>query len=222
MTSRVFDFRDKVQSGFLSEVGGNEMNRLQSVYRIIALLGLVLVFLVEANAFAASGDGAVAKKVPSCAHKGSVFDDLKNRQPEVQIPSSVLVGRTVNLMIESESGDLKVWVKHNFKTGQKEFVCATIPKELQQNFSVPILVLNDRTDGKRVGDSVWQFQVMVRDHEIGLWNQKSGLLRSEEIFAPTASPIWFAELGGERLLLNKRKYGPYHIQSLVEFDPVRY
>lgn len=185
--------------------------------RLVVLTVLVAVFLYEGAALA---NAVNAVKVPSCPAKPRVFADLANRTPESIPESKLLVGREVNLWIESaDPQGLKLWVRHNFRNGRKEFVCANIPPQVQENFSVPVLALHDQTVNQKTGDAVWQLQVMVRDRELGLWSQKSGLMDSKALLSPQAQPRWYGELTGEKMFLNERQSGIYKIQSLVEFDP---
>lgn len=154
-------------------------------------------------------------KIRSCGARPEIFDDANAQAIVKVLPKSVFVGRTADVWIESKELGIRIWARHNFKTGSKVFVCADLPRNSNQNFSVPMLVLYDRTDSKSMGDSLWQIQIMMQGQRLGLWSQKSSLLNVEE--ALRKGEFHFS-LMDEYQLHSTKKADGFEVQSVIRYD----
>lgn len=136
---------------------------------------------------------AVAQEdIPQCSKEGIERPFLfgVRGQSLEKLPNALLVAKKADIWIESEASGLKLWVTHNFKSGQKEFNCATLPPQKQKTFSFFGPVIFDRTEKRKEGSTVWQFQVLVRGLQLGLWNQKSSLVKIEQILGTSGNSSW--------------------------------
>lgn len=134
--------------------------------------------------------------IPQCSKEGSERPFLFGVQGQSlsKLPNLLFVAKKADLWIESESSGFKLWVTHNFKSGQKEFNCATIGgatfEKNQKNFSFFGPVIFDRTSEQKEGSTVWQFQVLVRGMQLGIWNQKSSLVKIDKIMGTKGASSW--------------------------------
>lgn len=148
---------------------------------------LFVVALVFFSAFATA-----QQDVPSCSKNSEdrPFQFDLQGQPITKLPKKLFVAKKANIWVESENSNLKFWVTHNFKTGMKEFNCATLPETKQRNFSFFGPVIFDNTLSKNEGSTVWQFQVLVRGMQLGIWNQKSSLVKMDQILRESTPQPW--------------------------------
>lgn len=185
------------------------------------------VILAMALPGVASGTGtATLPHVPECqGGRPDVFQEIRAPLSLSALPSAVLIARTADVWIENKESGLKIWARHNFKTGQKSFVCASIPTAAATHTSVPLVVLYDRTAAAKVGDSLWQFQIMVRDRKMGLWNQKTGIMTVKDLLnldSQTRNPQWKVEfestLLDEPTLRGAQSSGAVESISVIRYD----
>lgn len=187
--------------------------------KMTALPALLFIGLHSAVSVAAS---IPPEKVPTCPdRRPELFDEPQMITTVAALPVSVLVARTADVWLESKTTGLKIWARHNFKSGQKSFVCADLPVGAEAHASVPLVVLNDRTKAKKVGDSLWQFQVMAKAGKLGLWNQKSGLMTVTELLDLSKSR-WKTEFTqgvlDEHKLRSSQQLGDLEAVSLIRYD----
>lgn len=149
---------------------------------------LMLVLL----SFLLSVPGVAQEEIPQCSKEGSErpFGLEVRGQPLSKLPRALLVAKKADIWIESEASNFRLWVTHNFKSGQKEFNCATLPSQKQRNFSFFGPVILDRTANQKEGSTVWQFQVLVRGMQLGIWNQKSSLVKIDQILGTSGKSTW--------------------------------
>jgi len=164
-------------------------------------------------------------RVPSCVEsRPELFAEPRVVITESSLPSAVFVAKSADVWLESKQSGLKIWAKHNFKSGQKSFVCADLPAEISTHASIPLVVLNDRTSSKKVGNSLWQFQIMAKEGKLGLWNQKSGILTVED-FLHNPKSGWkrehYTSLTEEFFLRSSQNFSDLEVTSLIRYDLVR-
>ncbi len=136
------------------------------------------------------------QEVPACSKdfEERPFAFGSSSRPLNQLSNSVFVAKRADIWIESRANNFRVGVTHNFKTGLKEFTCATFGSAVdnlkQKNFSFFGPVIFDRTATQIEGSTVWQFQVLVRGMQLGLWNQKSSLVKLHQILNQKEQSAW--------------------------------
>lgn len=126
--------------------------------------------------------------------------------------------------MESKDSGVRIWARHNFKTGRKSFVCADLPVGVNANVSVPLVVLHDRSPLHRTGNSLWQLQLMLREGKLGLWSQKSSLLDVAQILESAASPwkpAFLSEFLDEYSLFSRADVGDFKVLSVIRYDQVK-
>lgn len=179
---------------------------------------LALMMGVSQGSFAG---GPATKPVPPCGLRPEIFNEPAQVIHTKNLPKALMVGRVAEVWIESKDGQLKLHARHNFKNGQKEFLCADLPPNRRENFSFPLVTLLDRSEQKAAGDSVWQFQVMVNGSKLGLWSQKSGLLKAGD-FVDKARGPWkpefFASFLEEYRLRSVLDLGETELLSVIRYD----
>lgn len=165
---------------------------------------------------------AKPETVSACpAHRPAVFDEIRSPLARAALPEKVLLAREANLWIENPRTGLKIWARHNFKTGKKSFVCADLPAQTEQHLSVPLVVLWDRTKEGKVGDSLWQMQVMANKTKLGLWSQKTGLMSVRDLLQARGGPWKFDFTDGvldETVLRSSSRQAELSLTAVIRFD----
>lgn len=180
-----------------------------------------MLALVMGVAQSSSAGGPVAKPVPPCGLRPEIFTEPAQVIHTKNLPKALMVGRIAEVWIESKDGQMKLHARHNFKSGQKEFLCATLPPSRRENFSFPLLTLLDRSEQKSTGDALWQFQVMVNGSQLGLWSQKSGLLKTEDFVDKPRGPWkteFFTSFLEEYRLRSGLDLGETELFSVIRYD----
>ena len=149
-----------------------------------------LLFVAAVISF--SSYATAQQDVPTCSKNSEErpFELNISGQPISKLPNSLFVAKKADIWVESENSGQKFWVTHNFKTGMKEFNCATLTENKQRNFTFFGPVIYDNSTSKKEGSTVWQFQVLLRGMQLGIWNQKSSLVKIDQIMNNQGSNPW--------------------------------
>lgn len=151
----------------------------------------------------------------------SLFDEIRSPLAKAALPEKVLLAREANLWVENPRTGLRIWARHNFKTGKKSFVCADVPAKSESHLSVPMVVLWDRTKEAKTGDSLWQMQVMANKSKLGLWSQKTGLMTVRDLLNARTNPWKFEFTDGvldETILRSASRQGDVNLTAVIRLD----
>jgi hypothetical protein len=96
-----------------------------------------------------------------------------------KLPSLILVAHEADYYVEAKNGSADVRV-HSYQSfahadsqGQSKIVCGTA-KNLESNrFALFAPTLIDTTHAQKVGQSLWQFQMVTDKKGFAVWNQRS-------------------------------------------------
>lgn len=127
------------------------------------------------------------KKLTPCGERPELFSERQDVLSFDGLPKSVFVGRVAHFWIESKDGSVKVLMRQNFKTGQKEFVCANLKESLNEHFAMMGPTLIDRSNEQKAGSTMWQFQLLIQGGRLGVWNHKTRLITVNEFLSKQKS-----------------------------------
>lgn len=180
---------------------------------------LTLMAALWAVSFAQASKPDSVSRCP--ANRPALFDEIRSPLAKAALPEKVLLAREANLWVEDARSGLKIWARHNFKTGKKSFVCANLPPNTDKHLSVPLIVLWDRTPETKIGDSLWQMQVMANKSKLGLWSQKTGLMSVGDLLNARQSP-WKIEFTDgvldETILRSVSRQGDLNLTAVIRLD----
>lgn len=168
-----------------------------------------------------SNFAAAQQEVPACSKEKEErpFEMELQGLPLSKLPKALFVAKVANVYIESSTSEFRLWMTHNFKTGIKEFSCATLPKGKTQNFSFLGPVIYDNTTSKKEGSTIWQFQILVRGLQLGLWNQKSSLVKLDQVISSTEGTWrWIEGVGGNIRLFKYQKLSGQNSVLFIDLE----
>lgn len=135
-------------------------------------------------------------KAPDCSSRPEF---LVETRPEVPgglsaLPKAVLVARDAEMWIEGRAEDgaaLRVHAYQSFvqkkSRSHGKVLCGSMPENFADRFSLVAPTLIDVSEDKRVGNSLWQFQVIADHKGFSVWNKKSPSLSKAESLAELLS-----------------------------------
>lgn len=122
-------------------------------------------------------------EAPECGDQRPEF--LTGSRQEVpggwkSLPKTVLVARDAQVWVEgkTKSGSpVRLFAVQSFVNPEtRQFgrvVCGQSPQDFHERFSLIAPTLIDASPDRKVGDSVWQFQVIANAGQFSVWNRKS-------------------------------------------------
>lgn len=141
-------------------------------------LGFLLLNPQGVSSESIKKDSATSEKVPSC--ESSEFKHFSIEGMPISfkdLPKSILLARNASMYYEDlKSGELKFKAYQSFTTPESKIECASPNPKIESTISFNAPVLLDLSEGKTVGNSIWQFNLIAKGQKVGLWNQASQLL----------------------------------------------
>lgn len=152
--------------------------------------GLLLLFVISAassNVAHALKEPQVGKllrpeyqKVTACADRPEFVSEVRLEPVGSldKLPSmGVLVAREAEYYIEGQTergAPVKVHGYQSFVADSKnKILCGTGSHNMQERFSVMAPTLIDTTQAQKIGNSVWQFQILAKGDQFSAFNMKS-------------------------------------------------
>lgn len=162
----------------------------------------------------AAGDSK--SKIPPCDERPDFL--LESPIGSSLEPGIILAARSSQLWIESE--DAQILLRQNFKTGQKEFVCANLLRSTRKHFSILAPTVIDNSPDQKTGSTVWQFQATLDGGRLGSWNQVTKLVTASDVHKSPKQNLSWTNATDDYKLRIKTKSGEYSMTLLIEYDPV--
>lgn len=188
------------------------------------LSGILKLIVGAALLFFAGRLWAEENPISPCGDRPDLFIESPLQVPFDVMPKNLFVGRMAHFWVESKDGLTKVGVKQNFKTGHKEFACATLPRGLKRHFSLFAPALLDRTLGQKTGTTIWQFQTSLDEGRLGVWNQKTKLFTPEQFFAyakKNGLQLQWSQMGTDDFRIRLQKVvGDFTMILVIDFDQI--
>jgi hypothetical protein len=117
--------------------------------------------------------------VPECDSEDSLVKQTTGIKIGLhELPKVVLVAR--ESVQEILGKDMMVVSKQSFIKPQSKVECAKFIKLDQKNYSLTAPVLIDLSAEQKIKNSYWQFQSMIQQSKVGVWNQKSKLAGDQQ------------------------------------------
>lgn len=186
-----------------------------------------------------SPNATVATKVsyseaPECEGRPEFITEVR---PQIiggfeKLPSMVLVARDAEYYIESKVGgeNVKIHSYQSFEAASAsdtKVVCGSSAKSTKNlRFSLLAPTLIDATPSKKVGQSLWQFQMLAAPKGFSAWNQRSLALTQQESLEKTLGDFGGSyqiyQLSPEKYELVVSKSTSSVLQYLsIKFDAVK-
>lgn len=132
-------------------------------------------------------------KAPDCANRPEFLSETRTELTGglKALPKTVLVAREAEMWVEgrAENGSpVRVHAYQSFvqkkSRAQARILCGNTPEHFADRFSLVAPTLIDVSADRRVGNSLWQFQVIAAEQGLSVWNKKSpSLAKSEKLDA---------------------------------------
>lgn len=154
--------------------------------------GFLLLVLISTTSFAFKGSppGKLLRPqftaAPACVSRPEFLTELRSELVGSlkRLPETVLVARDVEYYVESTSGAEKTRL-HGYQSFLKsssaaQILCGNVSQDLGQRFSLLAPTLIDTHKKHRVGQSLWQFQLLTEAQRFSFWNLKSAAMPQGE------------------------------------------
>ena len=191
------------------------MKHLKNLRLVSCILSLILLYAPRTFA-------QEAGQIRACGDRPEIFLESPLNLSIETLPKNLFVARIASFWIESKDGRMKMQVDQNFKTGHKNFVCATFPHGLQKTFSMFAPALLDRTLGQKTGTAIWQFRTLMEDGRLGVWNQKSNIFSATQFFALANQhemDMHWSQAGPDDFRIRFQKTeGDFNLILVIDFD----
>lgn len=146
--------------------------------------GFLLLVLLSTSTFAVKRDNTGRlfqpqfSSAPACEQRPDFLTEMRNDfVPSLErLPETVLVAREAEYYVEGkQAGEaVKLYGYQSFlKTSPSQVLCATSAQGLKERFSLFAPTLIDTHKQPKVGQSLWQFQMMTEGEKYSFWNLKS-------------------------------------------------
>lgn len=175
--------------------GGNMKKRIRFGVKVYQFGTLLLLAMVSANSVhAAKIDVGRVRSLTyrpaiACQERPEFLTEQKTEVAgNLEALSGVLVARDSEYYIEArESGrETRARAYQSFipqkKMNSPRVICGSAPEDLRSRYSMYVPTLIDRTDGKKIGNSIWQFQLMTDSNSFSIWNKQSPVLSEQMTF----------------------------------------
>lgn len=151
--------------------------------------GILLLALLSTSAFANNKtSGRLLQpefsSAPHCQERPEFLAEMRNEFPGSlsRLPETVLVAREAEFYVEG-SNDLKLYGYQSFLKkgpGSSQVLCGNHTPEGRERFSLFAPTLIDTHKKSKVGQSLWQFQMVADGGKYSFWNMKSPSLSQTE------------------------------------------
>ncbi len=146
--------------------------------------GILLLVLLSTSSFAVNQDsiGRLLQPqfaaAPACTSRPEFLTEMRSDFVATlgHLPETVLVARDAQYYVEGKhAGEaLKLHGYQSFlKTSPSQVLCGTGSQNLKERFSLFAPTLIDTHKKPKVGQSLWQFQMMTEGEKYSFWNLKS-------------------------------------------------
>lgn len=128
-------------------------------------------------------------QAPECSARPDFMAEARTEIPGglQALPKAVLVARDAEMWVEGQSSagkDVRVHTYQSFvqeKTrATAKVLCGSTPMDFSNRYSLVAPTLIDVSRDQRVGNSMWQFQVIAEHKGFSAWNKKSPSLSQNE------------------------------------------
>lgn len=147
--------------------------------------GILLLVLLSTTSFAVKNESAGKllrpefNRAPDCDHRPEFLTDLRAEFVGnlASLPETVLVARNAEYYVEGEQAGTPIKL-HGFQSFLKsspsaEVLCGNSSDASKERFSLMAPTLIDTNEKTKVGQSLWQFQMMTEGTKYSFWNLKS-------------------------------------------------
>ncbi|MEK2646949.1 hypothetical protein [Bdellovibrio sp. BCCA] len=153
--------------------------------------GFLLLALLSTSSFAVNKDisGRLIQpsfaSAPACEERPEFLTEIRNDFVGTvsRLPEAVLVARDVEYYIEGKHGDeaVKLYGYQSFlqQTAASQILCGSTPQAGKERFSLLAPTLIDTRKQPKIGQSLWQFQLMTEGNKYSFWNLKSPALKNK-------------------------------------------
>ncbi|ASD62393.1 hypothetical protein [Bdellovibrio bacteriovorus] len=155
--------------------------------------GFLLLVLISTTSFALKRDppGKLLRPQFSasqpCENRPDFLTEIRSEfvGSLKHLPETVLVARDVEYYVEGKA-DAENLRMHGYQSFMKapatpaKVLCGSTAQDLSQRFSLMAPTLIDTHKENRVGQSLWQFQLLTDSQRFSFWNLKTAGLRGGE------------------------------------------
>ncbi|MGE5087063.1 MAG: hypothetical protein ACM3MG_12230 [Bacillota bacterium] len=144
--------------------------------------GILLLALLSTSAFAHNkSSGRLMQpefsSAPHCQGRPEFLTEMRNEFPGnlSHLPETVLVAREAEFYVDG-GNDLKLYGYQSFLKkgpGSSQVLCGSQSSEGRERFSLLAPTLIDTHKKSKVGQSLWQFQMVTDGGKYSFWNMKS-------------------------------------------------
>ncbi|MDG0815253.1 hypothetical protein [Bdellovibrio svalbardensis] len=155
--------------------------------------GFLLLALFSTTSFAVKQEPAGRMlrpkfhSAPDCQDRPEFLTEMRNDflGGLSRLPETVLVAREVEFYVEGNEngGPVKLHGYQSFlrtNVGSSEVLCANAAPDLKERFSLYAPTLIDTRKQPKVGQSLWQFQMMTEGNKYSFWNFKTPSFQQNE------------------------------------------
>lgn len=160
-----------------------KINSHLSFIALLALLLLPLISTAQEEIVREPQSEDVRKDIKVCPENPQFLSYSKTELTEgfAALPKMIFVALQADYYIESKDKKFRIQSFQNFKRPESKLICGSL-SEKSHSFAMYAPTLIDRSEDKKVGDSWWQFQLMVDGKKFGVWNTKSRLFSKSGSF----------------------------------------
>ncbi len=185
---------------------------------------LTIVFFL-AVAIIARAEEKPKESLPNCA--ASKISELKESGILVSIsdlPSGALLARDAKVFIESK--DLHLQASQDFIKPKSQILCFSGPAQSKFSVSLDVPTLIDLTIEKLIGNSIWEFNLMVDGKQVGIWDQVSHLqsnsFKLSELTTTADQEVLFSQVNHDQYELIIKQQTKNLLKAVViTFDSVQ-
>lgn len=144
--------------------------------------GSLLLTLLATTSFAFKSEGPgkllrpIFKEAPECSSRPEFLSEVRTDFSSSlnHLPQTLLVARDVEYYVEGKRGEesVKLHGYQSFVKQNAQVVCGK-PSVTAERFTLVAPTLIDNNQKPKVGQSLWQFQIMTEGKKVSFWNLKS-------------------------------------------------
>jgi len=187
--------------------------------RIIAFIIGILILLTEV----AQSKVEKIDKVPACQNSENSEKNLGFKISYADLPKTVFVARESTQ--EIRGSELFVISRQSFVKVGSKVECASYANNTSSHISFIAPVLIDLTNEQKTKNSFWQFQSMIKENKIGIWNQKTKSLNQNYSFLDwmkiNRAQIEFFQISHDQFMLQiQMKINKQDVIQKIYFDTI--
>ena len=172
--------------------------------------GILLLALLSTSAFAVSNKSSSTGRLlqpefnsaPHCQDRPEFLTEMRSGDflgGLSRLPETVLVAREAEFYVEGGS-ELKLYGYQSFLKkgpGSSQVLCGNHAPEARERFSLVAPTLIDTHKKSKIGQSLWQFQMVADGSKYSFWNMKSPSFTQQEAleqWAKSAGAVSYTHL----------------------------